>query len=295
MRKDQAEQSTVIAVASGKGGTGKTTVSTNLAKVLAGQMPVQYIDCDVEEPNGHLFLHPVLTHARDVTVPLPVIDETLCSHCGACAEACQYNALAAFPDFTLVLPELCHGCGACRFACPADAITERERAIGRLERGTAGEIAFLQGRLNIREVLSPVIIRELLSERASEGVVVIDAPPGTSCPVVNAVRPADIVLLVTEPTPFGLHDLELAVEMAETMGLSYAVVINRAGAGDDRVERFCEQRDIPVLARVPDNRQVAEAYSRGMLAVDAMPEARRWFEALALEVMNRMQTGVPAR
>ncbi len=279
--QDTAKGATVIAVASGKGGTGKTTVSTNLASLLADRTAVQYIDCDVEEPNGHLFLHPVLTHSRDVTVPLPVIDEALCRHCGACSDACQYNALAVFPDFTLVFPELCHGCGACRHACPEGAVSERERTIGRLERGRAGNAAFLHGRLNVGEVLSPALIRELLTERSQEGIVIIDAPPGTSCPAVNAVRPADIVLLVAEPTPFGLHDLELAVEMTGMMGLRSAAVINRTGTGDDRVERFCERVGIPVLARLPEERRIAEAYSRGVLAVDAVPEARRLFEGLA--------------
>jgi MinD superfamily P-loop ATPase len=271
----------VIAVASGKGGRGKTTVSTNLARVLSGRCAVQYIDCDVEEPNGHLFLRPQLTQKRDVTVPLPVIDEELCFHCRACTGACQFNALAEFPGFTLVLPELCHGCGACLHACPRRAITERERVIGSLERGHADGIAFLQGRINVGEVLSPVIVRELISERAREGTVLIDAPPGASCPAVQAIRQAHLVLLVTEPTPFGLNDLEIAVEMTAGMGLRMGVVVNRAVPEDTRVERFCGERGIPVFARIPEDRRVAEAYSRGVLAVDALPEARVWFESLA--------------
>lgn len=270
-----------VAIASGKGGTGKTTVSANLAKVLSLHRPVQYVDCDVEEPNGHLFLQPKIEESIPVGIRVPKIVPELCTHCGACSALCQFHALASLKDKTLVFPELCHGCGGCKLVCPAGAIIEVERPIGVVERGRIGKISFLQGRLNVGEAMSPPLIRALDFYQEPSTLQILDAPPGTSCPVITSVRNADLVLLVTEPTPFGLHDLTLAVEMVRSLSLKMGVIINRDGIGDDRVERYCKEQGIEIWAKIPHHRVVAEAYSRGILAVDAMPEMRRVFEAIA--------------
>jgi MinD superfamily P-loop ATPase len=266
-----------IAIASGKGGTGKTTVAVNLAWTLAHMgKPVQYLDCDVEEPNGHIFLKPELTATEPVGIPVPVVDEGKCTGCRKCAEACQYHAIAVLKK-ALVFPELCHGCGGCTLACPAGAIREQERRIGVVETGHAGGVGFVQGRLDVGEAMSPPLIRAVKKKICGEGVSLLDAPPGTSCPVVTTVRDADYVLLVTEPTPFGLNDLKLAVEMIRQLGLKHGVVINRADNGDRRVSEFCAAEGIPVLLELPDDRRVAEAYSRGQMALQALPEWRTMF------------------
>lgn len=266
-----------IAIASGKGGTGKTTVAVNLASVLAelGQK-VQYLDCDVEEPNGHIFLTPQITATETVGIPVPVVDETKCTGCRQCADACQYHAIAVL-NKVLVFAELCHGCGGCRLACPEGAIQEKDRTIGVVETGHAGSVAFVQGRLNVGEPMAPPLIRAVKKKAIQDGVAILDAPPGTSCPVVATIRDADFVLLVTEPTPFGLNDLRLAVEMIRPLGLRYGVVVNRADASDRRVQDFCGAESIPLLQEFPDDRRVAEAYSRGQLAISALPEWRTRF------------------
>lgn len=269
-----------IAIASGKGGTGKTTVSVNLARVLSLRHPVQYVDCDVEEPNGHLFLKPFIEEKISVGVLVPQVDPLLCTHCGACSRICQYHAIASLKEKTLVFPEMCHGCGGCRLVCPSGAITEIERPIGLIERGKAGKIAFLQGRLNVGEAMSPPLIRALDDYLDPSGIQILDAPPGTSCPVITSLREADLVLLVTEPTPFGLNDLMLAVEMVRALSLPMGVIINRSDIGDDRVERYCSEQGIEVWARIPHRRDVAEAYSSGVLAVEALPDMFAYFEVI---------------
>ncbi len=261
-----------IAIASGKGGTGKTTVATNLARVLSGTRPVQYVDCDVEEPNGHLFLQPQITSSQSAGILVPVLDLDRCTRCGACSQLCQYHAIANLGTTMLVFPELCHGCGGCIRVCPEQAIREEERPIGVVEYGTARGVHFLHGRLNVGETMSPPLIRAVLKAVDPTIMAIIDAPPGTSCPVLTAVRGADFVLMVTEPTAFGLHDLMLAVEMVRALQLPTGIVINRADMGDDRVERYCATEGLPILGRVPHDRRVAEAYARGVLAVDAVPE-----------------------
>ena len=270
-----------LAIASGKGGTGKTTVAVNLACVLAecGQK-VQYLDCDVEEPNGHIFLKPQITATESVGIPVPFVDEKKCTGCRKCAEICQYHAIAVLKK-ALVFPELCHGCGGCARICPEHAIREVERPIGVVECGTARGIAFLHGRLNVGETMSPPLIRAVLQRIDPAVTAIIDAPPGASCPVLTAIRGADVVLLVTEPTAFGLHDLTLAVEMARALGVPPNIVINRADMGDDRVERYCAREGLRVLGRLPHDRRVAEAYARGLLAVDAVPETASLYHALA--------------
>ncbi len=269
-----------IAIASGKGGTGKTTVAVNLAWTLASMnKPVQYLDCDVEEPNGHIFLKPQITSTTSVGIPVPVVDEVKCTGCRKCAEVCQYHAIAVLKK-ALVFPELCHGCGGCALVCPAGAIRDDNRPVGVVETGQAGGVSFAQGLLNVGEPMAPPLIRAVKKKVITDGVAIFDAPPGTSCPVVTSVRDADYVLLVTEPTPFGLNDLKLAVEMLRQLGLRQGVVINRADSGDQRVSEYCQAVAIPVLLEIPDDRRVAEAYSRGHIAVRVLPEWRTLFAEL---------------
>jgi MinD superfamily P-loop ATPase len=280
-----------ISVASGKGGTGKTTVAVNLALALRDARPVQFLDCDVEEPNAHFFLKPRIETSEDVTTPVPEIDETLCDHCGTCARVCAYNALAVLKDTVLVFSELCHGCGACSYLCPRGAIREVPQRIGVIESGHAGTIDFLQGRLDVGRAMSPPVIRALKRRLDPVRTVIIDAPPGTSCPVVESIRHSDFCLLVTEPTPFGLHDLALAAGAAKALGIPRGVVINRAdrGQGDERVGDFCAAEDIPVLATIPFDRKIAEAYSRGETLLGLDPSWRGEF----LSLFEKIREAVP--
>ncbi len=275
-----------IAVASGKGGTGKTTIATNLAWIAAQNgRCVAYIDCDVEEPNGHLFLKPRITVTRSIGQLHPRVDEQKCAHCGLCGDICQYSAIVCVGQKVLVYPELCHACGGCSLVCGPGAIAEVLRETGKLEAGRAeagatGLIHFAHGVLNIGEAMSAPLIRQVKAECANEELRIIDCPPGTSCPVIESVRDADTVLLVTEPTPFGLNDLALAVEMVRALKLPFAVLVNRADVGDRKVQEYCRREGIEILAEIPDDRRVAEAYSKGILACEAVPEFRRRIEAL---------------
>jgi len=271
-----------IAVASGKGGTGKTTVATNLA-YLAAQTgrAVVYADCDVENPNGHLFLHPSLAEQRSIDRLVPVVDSGQCTRCGRCSDACRFGAIACVGKSVLIFPELCHACGGCQLACPQQAIREEPRSIGRLRLGSSGPLRFMDGVLNVGEAMSPPAIRavkEALPE--DDSLVILDCPPGTSCPVVESVRGADLVLLVTEPTPFGLCDLALAVEMVRALQLRFAVVVNRIGVGDREVWDYCQRQGVAVLAEIPDDRAVAEAYSRGELPALAAPQLAECLDGL---------------
>jgi len=271
----------IIAIASGKGGTGKTTVATNLARVAADQgLDVTYLDCDVEEPNGHIFLKPEISKSTPVSVPVPVVDQDKCTACGKCKEICQYSAIALLGSTILTFPNLCHGCGGCMLVCPTGAITETGREVGVVEEGMADGIGFVHGKLRISEAMSPPLIRGV-RERTSDGKLnIIDAPPGTSCPVIQSVRGADYVVLVTEPTPFGLNDLKLAVEMLRVLKLPFGVVVNRADTGNEAVFDYCASESVDVLLRIPDDRRIAEAYSRGQLATRALPEYREMFASL---------------
>lgn len=272
---------TTIAVASGKGGTGKTTVATNLACVAEMQgFDVSYLDCDVEEPNGHIFLKPKLEKTTSVFVPVPVVDKDKCTACGKCKEICQYSAIALLGKTVLTFPNLCHGCGGCVLVCPTGAITEAGREAGVVEEGTANGIKFVHGKLRIGEAMSPPLIREVRKKKTDGGLNIIDAPPGTSCPVIQSVRGADYVLLVTEPTPFGLNDLKLAVEMLRVLKLPFGVVVNRADIGDEAVFDYCASESIEVLLQIPDDKRIAEAYSRGKLIIEALPEYTSAFESL---------------
>jgi len=277
----------ILAVASGKGGTGKTTIATNLAVTVAAQGGrVCYADCDVEEPNGHIFLKPDITSRTSIGVPVPKVDMSRCTGCGKCGEICQYSAIVCINKKVLTFPELCHGCGGCALVCPEGAISEVPREVGILEEGMADGVGFVHGRLRVGEAMSPPLIREVKRRILEDGVTIVDAPPGTSCPVIEAVKGADYVVLVTEPTPFGLNDLELAVGMVRELGLPMGVVINRSDVGDDRVKDYCERESINVLAEISDDRKVAEAYSRGEMAVDAVPELNRLFENVFQGVLD---------
>lgn len=272
----------LIAIASGKGGTGKTTLAVNLAGLMQG--PVTYVDCDVEEPNGHIFLNPGIEHSATVTIPVPHVDRDKCTGCGRCVGACRFNALACVKGTVIVFSELCHGCGGCMLACPEQAISEQGHEIGVVEKGHANGVGFIQGRLNIGVPMSPPLIRAAKEAAPYEGTVIIDAPPGTSCPVIAAIKDCDFVVLVTEPTPFGLHDLILAVETVRKLDIAFGVAINRCDNGDDRVLTYCKREKIPVLAEIPDDRRVAEAYSRGEIAIEAVPEMRAIFQQLERQI-----------
>ena len=278
-----------IAIASGKGGTGKTTVATNLAQVAArGGRSTAYLDCDVEEPNGHIFLKPEIETERPIEKLVPTVDPRLCTHCGACAAACRFGAVACLPKETLVFAELCHACGGCSLACPVGAIAESRRAIGKLRKGRSGEAHFVEGELNVGEAMSPPAIHAVKVAAPDVSLVLLDSPPGTSCPVVETVRGCDLVLLVTEPTPFGLHDLTLAVDMVRAMRLPLGVVVNRAGAGNRGVHDYCRRQGVPIVAELPDDRSVAEAYSRGEVICDVAPGFAARIEGL----LRRIDEGI---
>ena len=269
----------IISVASGKGGTGKTTIATNLA--LSIQSDVQFLDCDVEEPNAHLFLHPEFQETRAVNTPVPEIDLNKCTFCGKCAEICRFKAIAVIADTTvLTFPELCHGCGGCQAVCPENAIVETDRELGALEKGYCGDLSFIHGRLRVGEAMSPPLIKHVRACARPDQVTIIDAPPGTSCPVIAAMKDTDFVLLVTEPTPFGLHDLKLAAGAVDILGIPSGLVINRSDVGDDRVKKFAMEAGLPVLMEIPFDRRIAEAYSRGEMIVEVMPEWRNRFSKL---------------
>jgi MinD superfamily P-loop ATPase len=295
-----------IAIASGKGGTGKTTIAVNLAFVAAtGGESVTYLDCDVEEPDGHIFLSPEIVSRRRVTIPVPQVDESLCSGCGLCAQFCEFKAIVSIPDRVLTFHELCHGCGGCTLLCPDSAISEAPREIGSIETGRVetdragkhseqGNLTFVHGILDVGMALSPPVIRAVKEHLGDSGLSVIDAPPGAACPMVEAVRHADYVVLVAEPTPFGLHDLDITMKVTNELGLPAGVVINRSGLGGDGVERYCRREGVDVLARFPDDRRIAEIYSTGGLVAAELPWFREHCEAL-LDALRCRISGIGLR
>ncbi len=263
-----------IAVLSGKGGTGKTTVSACLA---LARDSCRYMDCDVEEPNGAVFLNPDITESEPVSVKVPVIDDKKCSRCGRCADVCQFNAIAVIRDSVLLFPELCHHCGACAIVCPEDAIDEADRVIGVVERNEDG--TFIQGKLNVSEPVSIPIIQKLKKGLMGNAPVVIDCPPGASCTVVESIEGCDYCILVTEPTPFGLHDLDIAVRLVDKMDMPFGVVVNKASDSTDIIDTYCSRKGIELLMKIPFSRKIAEEYSRGLLPV-RMKEWKDGFAAL---------------
>ena len=276
----------IISVASGKGGTGKTTVSTNLA--LSFGSGVQLLDCDVEQPNAHLFLHPSFDRTESVTTPVPEIDMDKCTLCGKCGDICEFKAIVVVGETVLPFEELCHSCGGCMAVCPEGAITEKGRKLGILEKGHCNGVEFIHGKLRVGEAMSPPLIQKVLSCTNPAIPTIVDAPPGTSCPVIETMKPADFILLVTEPTPFGLHDLKLAVGAARILNIPCGLVINRCDVGDEKVKAYAANENLRILMEIPFDRRSAEAYSRGDMIVDVMPEWKEKFQDL-YERINRYQ------
>ncbi len=274
----------IISIASGKGGTGKTTISTNLVASLGDG--AQILDCDVEEPNAHLFLNPDFKLKAPVFSLVPQIDEEACTYCGKCAEICRFSAINIVGNTVLTFPELCHCCGGCMVVCPEKAISDKGRELGVVESGTSGDANFAHGVLRIGEAMSPPLIKAVRKLEDDDIINIIDAPPGTSCPVISAMKGTDFVLMVTEPTPFGLHDLQLAYEAVKILDIPAGLVINRADIGDDGVLEYAKAEDIPVLMKIPFDRKIAEAYSNGKLIIDELPEWKEKF----IELFKKIET-----
>jgi MinD superfamily P-loop ATPase len=266
---NELKKEMIISVASGKGGTGKTTIAVNMALSLRN---VQFLDCDVEEPNAHIFLKPEIRERKPCCVSVPRIDPKKCNFCGKCSQACEFNAIAVFKDNTLIFPELCHSCGLCSLVCPEGAINEEEREIGVVEKGFSDGVEFVHGILNIGEAMSTPLISAVKEEIDKNKTAVVDVPPGTSCPVIEAIHGSDFCILVTEPTPFGLYDLKIAAGVLEKLGIRHGVILNQDGIGYQEVEKFCKKEEIPILLRIPYDREIAELYSEGIAFVQNMPE-----------------------
>jgi MinD superfamily P-loop ATPase len=277
-----------LAIASGKGGTGKTTISTNLAWYLSQNgHSITYFDCDVEEPNGHLFLKPKIIDTIDCTIPIPLIDTAKCIACGECVRFCQYKALARIGKEVLIIEDLCHGCGGCMLVCPHKAISEKQNIIGKIEKGFSEKVGFVHGILNVGKAMSPPLIRQVLSYTDKDIINIIDSPPGTSCPVIASIKNVDYVLLVTEPTPFGLNDLGLALDMVKAIGIPHSVVVNRADPQIETAKEFCKSRGVEIIAEIPEERKIAEVCSKGELFCEKLPEYKLIFENLWANILER--------
>lgn len=271
-----------IAIASGKGGTGKTMIAVSLA--LAARENVVYVDCDVEEPNGHIFLQPEITSRKKIHLAVPVVNENRCSYCAKCRDICQFNAITVFGKTIMCFPELCHSCGGCFLVCPDDALNRAQRFIGVLEKGHAGGIEFLHGILRVGEAMAVPLITAVKNESDDSKLVILDGPPGTSCPMVSTVCDVDYTLLVTESTPFGLHDLQLAVGVLRKLALPFGVIINRANIGDNATENWCNKEGITLHMQIPFDRQIASGYAAGHSLYAQRPELRSSFLSLLTEI-----------
>ncbi len=280
----------IISVASGKGGTGKTLVATSLALSLSEKHSVTLLDCDVEEPNDHLFIRPEFSEGEPVLNLVPRVDETKCTYCGKCAQVCVYHAIAVLGKNVLTFPEMCHSCGACSYLCPEKAIIEEPRQTGMIEWGKGKGIKLVRGTLSIGEAMAPPVIKKV-KRHGNSSLVIRDAPPGTSCPVIEAVKGSDFCLLVTEPTPFGLNDLILAVETVRELGIPLGVVLNRAGSGDKKVEDYCSCQNIPLLMTIPLDMEIARLYSRGITLAEGMPQWKDKF----CSMFEHITAGLPER
>ncbi|MBO3802689.1 MAG: ATP-binding protein [Candidatus Brockarchaeota archaeon] len=277
----------LISVASGKGGTGKTTVAVNMALSLEGC--VQLLDCDVEEPNAYIFLEPEISEVRPIRVPIPKIDEGLCDYCGKCAKFCEFHAIAVAGKGAIFFPEICHGCGGCSLVCPKKAIVEHAKIVGEVRVGKAGHVELVYGTLEVGEPMPGPVIREVKREIDRKKEAIIDAPPGTSCPVVESVYGSDYCLLVTEPTPFGLHDLKLMVQTLKELGIRHGAIVNRAGIGDRKVYEYCKNERIPILLEIPFDRRIAELYSKGVPFVREMRDWKENFRSLFSNVEEEVE------
>ncbi len=271
----------IITVASGKGGTGKTTVAVNMALSLEN---VQLLDCDVEEPNVHILLQPQIHEIKPVYTKIPVISEELCDYCGKCSAFCAYNALFVAPQTAMVFPELCHSCGGCALVCPKNAISEKERQIGTIKKGEAEGIEVVYGELKVGEPMPVPLIREVKKQIKTDKTVILDAPPGTACSLVASVHNSDYCILVAEPTPFGLHDLKMTVQVLKDLGIPMGIVINRAGIGDNKIYEYCKEENVPLLLEIPFSKRIAELYSQGIPFTAEMPEWKKNFRKLLNEI-----------
>ena len=273
----------IISIASGKGGTGKTTIATSLALSVSS---AQILDCDVEEPNSHIFIKPEIKDKKLIFIPVPQVDESKCNSCGRCQEVCAYNAIAVVNKKVLIFPELCHGCGSCSYFCPTNAISEINKEIGYIEAGNKGELEFVHGKFNIGEMMAPPLIKAVKEYIKPKKTTIIDAPPGTSCPVITAIKDTDFTILVTEPTPFGLNDLILAVEVTRKLNIPFGVIINRSNLGNEETDKYCMKEGIPVLMRIPFKKEIAVAYSKGIPIVEALPEYANSFKELLKNIKD---------
>jgi MinD superfamily P-loop ATPase len=277
----------IISIASGKGGTGKTSLAVALAQSLEG--PVDLLDCDVEAPNAHIFMKPRWESRETIFAQIPQVDESKCTYCRACSQMCRFKAILVLGETILTFPEMCHACGGCFLVCKTGALIPARKELGEVETGWSGDIRFIHGRLKIGEPLSPPLIREVKKRRDPARTAILDAPPGTSCPVIQTVKGSDFTVLVTEPTPFGLFDLKLAVEVLARLGIPCGVVINRANVGDRKVKDYLKARGLPLLLEIPFDRRIAAGYAQGQSLIEIRPRLQADFQNLFQEIQGLLK------